>query len=206
MKIFFPIRAGRISVDQDFLLLTTALLWCLYMYTGNTTLCNCNFEKIKICVHQQPEVTSLNVLVHSNNSPELKYINLNVKLDEAKQQNVIFERLNQGFLALFYDWLKLVWAIGGLIWVCSYRKDKFTIVLSDGSALLNRLVTPLKSLTCVCVLCGRPGLSPRKLDQQNQQDARQQQLEAAEGRHCVLTHQLTVTSRLGTHCRERQWN
>ncbi len=58
-------------------------------------------------------------------------------------------------------------------------------------------------LACVCVLCGWSGLSSWKLDQQNQQEAGQQQLGAAGGRHGVLTHQLAVTSRAGARCRER---
>lgn len=41
----------------------------------------------------------------------------------------------------------------------------------------------MKCLTSVCPLCGWPGLRPGKLDQRDQQDAGQQQLGAAEGKH-----------------------
>lgn len=76
------------------------------------------------------------------------------------------------------------------------------VQLSNRKILLTftLIQTSVKHLTCVSVLCGRSGLNLRKLDQQNQQDAWQQQQEAAGGRHCVLTHQLTGSSRLGTHC------
>lgn len=55
-------------------------------------------------------------------------------------------------------------------------------------------VTSANSLTCAGVLCGRSGLSYWEVDQQNQQDARQQQLEAAQRRHGVLTRQLAGKS------------
>lgn len=55
-------------------------------------------------------------------------------------------------------------------------------------------VTSANSLTCAGVLCGRSGLSYWEVDQQNQQDARQQQLKAAQGRHGVLTRQLAGKS------------
>lgn len=47
-------------------------------------------------------------------------------------------------------------------------------------------LTSAKRLTSVRPLRGWPGLGPRKLDQRDQQDARQQQLGAAEGKHGVL--------------------
>lgn len=55
-------------------------------------------------------------------------------------------------------------------------------------------VPSVNSLTCAGVLCGRSGPSYWEVDQQNQQDARQQQLEAAQGRHGVPTRRLAGKS------------
>lgn len=55
-------------------------------------------------------------------------------------------------------------------------------------------VPSVNSLTCAGVLSGWSGLSYWEVDQQNQQDARQQQLEAAQGRHGVLTRRLAGKS------------
>lgn len=63
-------------------------------------------------------------------------------------------------------------------------------------------VPSVNSLTCAGVLCGRSGPSYWEVDQQNQQDARQQQLEAAQGRHGVPTRRLARKSGSGkTSCR-----
>lgn len=67
-------------------------------------------------------------------------------------------------------------------------------ICREDSAHVCFSVTSVNSLTCARVLSGRSGLSYWEVDQQNQQDARQQQLEAAQGSHGVLTLRLTGKS------------